>query len=285
VTASGAVNFTAGGTITVTQHGGNLSILGGSNAASFASAQAIGSGAKTTLTVNANVAFNAGGALKFTGANSVTLLGGASATGSAFPGNYLNASGSGATVTEKIDASVKLTGATVSVGHTQPIVSSSGTIFAFSSGGNDFSFDNTVTFTSTAAHAGFHPAHSPVVLHNSLLRVAPVTTGFSFGGAQPLTAAPVTTSSGATQPAVGATSTSVQTQTQPVALSTLQAASLVPSLVTLLGADTDAGLSPSTGATLFTPAVDAGGYSKAFSGACTALVVQGSDARCSTGGK
>jgi hypothetical protein len=285
VTASGAVMFTAGGAITVAQHGGDLTILGGSNAASFASAQAIGDGAKTTMTVNANVLMQAGGTLTFTGADNLTISAGRlPSSGAASPIQYITASGAGASVTEKLDSSVKLTGTTVSIAHSgAQNTHSSG---HFSSGG--FTQSDSISITSAAAHIlSFSPSHGAVVLHNGLLRVAPVTTGTSFGGTQPLTAAPVTASGGASQSVVGATPASVNVQTKPMALSTLQSASLVPSLVTLLGTDAGAefGASLSTGATLFTPAADAGGYSKAFSSACTALVVQGSDARCSTGDK
>lgn len=285
VTASGMVMFTAGGAITVAQHGGDLTILGGSNAASFASAQAIGNGAKTTMTVNANVLMQAGGILTFTGADNVTISAGRlPSSGAASPIHYITASGAGASVTEKLDSSVKLTGTTVSIAHSgAQNTHSSG---HFSSSG--FTQSGSISITSAAAHVlSVNLNRGGVMLNDSALQVAPATSGLSFGGIRPLTAARVTVPRAITESVMGATPESVNVQTKPMTLSTLQSTSLVPSLVSLVGTDAggDFGAPLSTRATLFTPALDASGYSKAFSSSCTALVVQGSNARCSKGDK
>ena len=116
VTTTGAVNFTAGTTLTVAQAGGDLSILAGSRGASFGSVNAVGSNARTSLNVDTGVHIKAGGALAFTGAHNVTIVAGRFAASSATP--FLFSSGAGAHATATVDNSVKLTGTSVHIAHT-----------------------------------------------------------------------------------------------------------------------------------------------------------------------
>ena len=287
VTTTGAVNFTAGTTLTVAQAGGDLSILAGSHGASFASVNAFGTNARTSLNVDTGVHIKAGGALAFTGANNVTVQAGRGiATSSRGPS--LSSGGPGARATATVDSSVKLSGTSVHIAHTGTLTTASSG--SFTSGGLSVRGG-----FSSAAIAAPHVLGANTLSVKSfaprseMIHVAPMATQSSFGGAKTLSAMPVTdiSDSSPVQPVTLDTANGVSVGITAQTLATLQETSLVTDLVTVVGSDT-AELLAASGqdgkATLFTPSIS-NSYSSSFSGACVALVVsRNGQSRCSVAG-
>jgi hypothetical protein len=264
------VQFNAHSNITVTQNGGDLSILGGSFAGASGFVGAKGASAAGNLNVDNSTKITALGTVTFTGADNVTIAGGALAAIGPGVGQLTvlesNGGSLGSVAQAKINSSVTLTGTLVTVNHSGSLTHPAGA----SGSSSGVSFNNKLTGAVK---------HTPTSGTSNLVHTSTLTSGTSFGASRKLGQLQSTLVAGQkpTGTAVDYTSGSLHVASSASKLGMLVTQGLVTHLVTLAAPGsrpvlaTDAvgyvhqaagqGKSLELGAaTLFTPAHSGSGY-------------------------